>query len=263
MAVTKLPRTRKGTISQGPPLSWPNDTAIGRRRPNLGLLRQATHNRQQRRLSTLPATSKQNVPRPVQHSAVRSQASKASGYPRYKTHKRIHHPAQQPTASRFSGKAPKQNKGLAPHSTQLRKHSKLSRNSLIDEKEDAKSQKDSHISTSSPPSPLTSNTLQTNNPPSSIRQRHRLARLPPRQSPPPQKDPHLGPRPPPLPPHRRSRRQRTHGLLRQRGKVRRPPPIREHPVRARLAGRQAVRARVRHGFAMGKESGKGGLGERA
>lgn len=46
MAVTKLPRTRKGTPSQGPPLSWPNDTTIGPRRPRLGLLRHATHNRQ-------------------------------------------------------------------------------------------------------------------------------------------------------------------------------------------------------------------------
>lgn len=157
MAVTKLPRTRKGTISQAPPLSWPNDTAIGRRRPSLGLLRQATHNRQQRHLSTLPASLKQIVPRPAQHSAVRSQASRASSHPRYKVHKRTHHSTQQSTAPRFSGKPPKQNKGPAPHSTQLRKHSS---NSLIDEKEDAKSQKDSHISTSSLPSPLTPKTLQ-------------------------------------------------------------------------------------------------------
>ena len=161
MAVTKLPRTRKGTLSQGPPLSWPNDTAIGRRRPNLGLLRQATHNRQQRRLSNSPASSKENISKPIQHPAVRSQARRASGYSRYKAHKRTHRLTQQPTVPRVFGKPPKQNKGPAPHPTQLRKRSKLSSSLLIDGKDDAKSQKDGHIGKSSLSLSLTLYTLQT------------------------------------------------------------------------------------------------------
>ena len=145
MAVTKLPRRRKGTLPQRPPLSWPNDTVIGRRRPHLGLLRQATHNSQQRRLSELSASSKRNVSKPIRLPALHSQAPQASDYSRYKAHQQAHLSTQQPNTPRTLGKPPKQNKKPAPQATQLRKKSRLSSSLLTDEKEDAKSRQHSHI----------------------------------------------------------------------------------------------------------------------
>ena len=143
MAVTKRPHGRKGTLSRRPPLSWPNDTAIGRRRHHLGLLRQATYNSQQRRMSELSACSKNNVLKPIHQPALQSQAPRVSGYSKYKVHKRTHHPTQHPNTPRYLGKRIKR---LAPHGPQHRKKSNLSTSSLIAENEDAKSQKNIHIS---------------------------------------------------------------------------------------------------------------------
>ncbi|KAL9072611.1 MAG: hypothetical protein Q9161_003469 [Pseudevernia consocians] len=167
MAVTKLPRTRKGMLSQGPPLSWPNDTVIGPRRSRLGLLRQATLNRQQHRISNLSARSSDNGPKLTRHPSLRSKAPQVSGYSRYKAHKRNHSSTQQSKAPKVSGKPPKQNGKLGatkppPHATQLPQASQVSSNSLIEKKEDAKSQKDNHIGNLSPPPPLTSKTPRPN-----------------------------------------------------------------------------------------------------
>ena len=162
MAVTKLPRIGKG---KGPPLSWPNDTAIGRRRLDHGLLREATHNRQQHRMSTLSISSKHNESNPTQYPSLPFKAPRASSYSGYKTYNHTHHSIQQSKAPRVSCKAPKKNKRPAPHPTQLQEKSNLSSNSLIDEKEDAESQKNSHTSKSSLPCSLTSKTPQTDSRP--------------------------------------------------------------------------------------------------
>lgn len=159
MAVTKLPRTRKGMLSQAPPLSWPNDTTIGPRRPHLGLLRRATHNRQQHRISNLTASSRYNMPKPTHHSPSRSRAPRASGQSRYKAHKRTHHSAQQSKAPRVSGKSPKQTEKLAtpkplPHARKQPKASQVPSSSLMDKKADTTSQKDNQKGKLIPPSPF-------------------------------------------------------------------------------------------------------------
>lgn len=128
MVVTKLPRTPTGMISQGPPLSWPNDTAIGPHRPRLGLLKKATQNRQQHRISNLSASSRRNFSKPTHHAPLHSQVLSASRYSRYKAHKRTDHSTQQSKAApRVSGKPPKRIEKLRvqkPPPTQ-RSHLKL------------------------------------------------------------------------------------------------------------------------------------------
>ncbi|KAF6219608.1 hypothetical protein HO133_004077 [Letharia lupina] len=161
MAVTKLLRTRKGILSHGPPLSWPNDTTIGPRRPRLGLLRQATHNHRQHRISDLSASSRHKAPKLIHHPHLRSRAPQASSYSRYKAHKRTHHSTQQSKAPKVSGKPPKQIEKLVvqkppPHATQLPKASQVSSSSLINKKKDAMSQKNNHTGKPSHPPPLTS-----------------------------------------------------------------------------------------------------------
>ena len=157
MAVTKLPRTHDGTLLQSPPLSWPNNTAVGPRRPCLGLFRQATRNRQQHRMSNLSASSRHNQPKPTLHSPLPSQAPRASGYSRHKAFKRTDHSTQQSKAPKIWSKPPKQNEKLgvqdpSPHATQLSKTSEVPSNSLTTKKADAKSQKDKHMGgTSSSP----------------------------------------------------------------------------------------------------------------
>ena len=158
MAVTKRPYPRKWPLSRRPPLSWPNDTAIGRRRPHLGLLRQATLNSRQRRMSELSASLRNDVPKPIQQPALQPQASRYSGYSKHKAHKRTLHSTQHPNTPKYLGK---HNKRLASHGPQHWKKSKLSINSPTAENEDAKSQKNIHISksflTSSPHITDTSN----------------------------------------------------------------------------------------------------------
>lgn len=161
MAVTKIPRTRTAMMSQRPPLSWPNDLAIGPRRPRLGLLRKATQNRQQHRISNLSASSRRNAPKPTHHPLLHSQLPSASGYSRYKAHKLTHHSTQQSKVPRASGKPPKQIEKLGaqkppPHATQRFEASQVSSNSLTNKKEGAKSQKDDHTGKSSLPYSLTS-----------------------------------------------------------------------------------------------------------
>ena len=145
MAVIKRPYPRKGTLSRRPPLSWPNDTVIGRRRSHLGLLRQATLNSQQRRMSELSASSKNDVSKPIQQPALQPQAPRFSGNSKYKAHKRTLHSTPHPNTPKYLGKLKKR---LASHGPQHRKKSKLSTNSPTAENEDAKSQKNIHISKS-------------------------------------------------------------------------------------------------------------------
>lgn len=164
MAVTKHPQTRRGV--QDPQLSWPNNTAMGSRRPSLKLLKKATHNRHKNRISNLSASSGNNVPKPTDHLPLHSQASRASGYSRHKVHKRAHRLEQQIKAPKVSGIPPTQNeKSVAQHSishaTQLPKASQGSSNSLTDNKAAANSHEDNHIGNPSPPSSLTSNIPQT------------------------------------------------------------------------------------------------------
>ena len=202
MAVTK-PRTRKGTISQRPPLSWPNDIAIGRRRPHLGLLRQATYNSHQHRMSNLSASSKRNISKSTQHATLHSQAPRASSFSSYQAHKRTHRSTQKSQGPRVSGKPPKRNKKPGPHATQPWKKSKVPSNSSTDAEKAAKSQKASPIG--EPSSPILPSHIkkkkkpQTHSHPpsssSSSSQRHRLGRLLPRQSGPPKANPHLGAQP--------------------------------------------------------------------
>ena len=153
MAVTK-PRTRKGTISQHPPLSWPNDIAIGRRRPHLGLLRQATYNSQQHRMSNLSASSKRNISKSTQRASPHSQAPRASKFFRYKAHKRTHRSTQESQGPRVSGKPPTKTKKPGPHATQPWKKSKVPSNSPTGAKKDANSQNDSPIGEPSSLSPF-------------------------------------------------------------------------------------------------------------
>lgn len=173
MTVTKLPRTRnKGMLSQcPPPLSWPNDTAIGPRRPRLELLRQATRNRQQHRMSDLSASARRNIPNPaVQHPPLHSQAPRASGFSRHKAHKRTHHSTQRSNASNLSRKPSEQNEKLvvqnpSPDATRRPKASKVSSNSLTGKKGDAKSLKDDHMGKPSLLFPLLSLTHTSKIPP--------------------------------------------------------------------------------------------------
>ena len=164
MVVTKLPRNRKGTLSQGPPLSWPNDIAIGRHRPHLGLLRQATQNHQQHRMSNLSASSKHNIAEPTQDTSLYSQAPRAPSFSRYKAHKRTHHSTQEQQEPRVSGKTPKQDKKPGPQASQPRKRSTVPGNSRSEAKKDAKSQKDSHIGEHYLHSPLTAKATSDSQP---------------------------------------------------------------------------------------------------
>ena len=169
MAVIKLPRARKGVLSQAPPLSWPNDTAIGRRRPRLGLLRQATHNSRQHRVSSLSASSKHKVPMLAYDERLRSPAPRASGRSKYNAHTRTQGSSKQFTMPDVSGKRPKKNaKLIIPEPsppTQPSKASQTPTNSLTYKKKGAKSQKHNHKAKPSyPPSPTSQTPLPSPTP---------------------------------------------------------------------------------------------------
>ncbi|CAF9911262.1 hypothetical protein IMSHALPRED_009980 [Imshaugia aleurites] len=169
MAVTKLPRTRKGILSRGPPLSWPNDTTLGPRRPRLGLLRQATHNSQQHRISNLSASPRHNVPRPTHPSSLRSQPPRASGSSRYKAHKRTHGSKQHSKTPTVSGNPPKQNENPViqnppPHPTQLPEVPHLSSTSLTANKQAANPPNANHHKHKPPPPPSHPSSSSSNPP---------------------------------------------------------------------------------------------------
>ena len=143
MAVTKLSSTRNGMARRTPQLSWPNDTALGRRRrPRLDLLRQATHNRRQHRLSSVASGSQHNVSKPTtQHSSGSSEAIRDLGYSGFKAHVKAHRLTQQSATQRDSGQTSRPIKKPPPHPTKLSKSSPISNSSLTRKKKDGKPQK--------------------------------------------------------------------------------------------------------------------------
>ncbi len=147
MAVTKLPHTRKGMPLQKPPLSWPNDTAIGRRHPRLGLLKQATRTRQRQRMSSLSSSQKHHVSMPTRHASLRFPVPHASSHPRYKAHRRSHHSTQQFKGSR--SKLAKDNEKPS-NPAHLPNNSQVSNTSLTKIKKNAKSHKNNHKGNPSP-----------------------------------------------------------------------------------------------------------------
>ena len=164
MAVTKHPQTRRGI--QDPQLSWPNNTAVGPRRPSLKLLRKATYNRHKNRISKVSASSGHNVPEPKDNLPLHSQASRASGYSKHKAHKGAYRSKQQTKKPKASGLPAKQNEKSGAqqsisHATQLPNASQGSSNSLTDKKAATNPHEDKHIGYPPPLSSLTSKTPQT------------------------------------------------------------------------------------------------------
>ena len=158
MAVTKLPRMHQGMLRPHPPVSWPNDTAIGRRRPRHGLLKQAIRNRQQVRIANLSAGSNRSILKPTHNSSLRSQAPRFSDQSRHRFRQSTHHSTHQSKGSESFENSARENKKPPLRATQLPDPPKVSSNSLT-EKKHAKFQMDKHIGISSLPSSRSKLTL--------------------------------------------------------------------------------------------------------